>query len=271
MNTPPLIIEPDDFKNIQAKDNILLVDISNVTQYAQAHIPNAVFLDYSAIIGMNKPTMGLLPSKDKMNAAMSSIGFSDEQHIVVYDEEGGGKAARLIWTLHAFGFENISMINGGLISWANEGHALSNEAVQVNKTQTSLSYTNPNVVADADYIMSRLGADDFALLDARSLAEYDGSRAYAQRPGHIPGAKHYEWTEGLDATKNYRLKDKATLQNELNQLNINPNKETIVYCQTHHRSALSYVMLKHLGYEKVRGYHGSWSEWGNRTDTPIEH
>ena len=271
MTPLPLIIEPDDAETLQNKNDILLVDISNVTQYAQAHIPNAVFLDYSAIVGMNKPTMGLLPSDEKMNVAMSSIGFSKNKHIVVYDEEGGGKAARLIWTLHAFGCTNISMINGGLVSWANEGHALSNEAVQANKTQTNLHYANPDVVADADYIMSRLGADDFALLDARSLAEYDGSKAYAQRPGHIPGAKHYEWTEGLDATRNYRFKDKTTLQNELNQLNLNRDKETIVYCQTHHRSALSYVMLKHLGYQKVRGYQGSWSEWGNRTDTPIEH
>lgn len=266
----PLVIEPEDFEKIKDDNNILLVDISNVTQYAQAHIPGAVFLDYSAIVGMNKPVMGLLPEPQQINSAMQSIGLTNDKHIVVYDEEGGGKAARLIWTLHAYGFNNISMINGGLVSWANEGHPLSNETTRAAAGNIQLDYSNPSVVADGDYILSRLGSEDLSLLDARSIGEYTGAKAFAQRPGHIPGAIHFEWTDGLDAQRNYRLKNNNELQQMLDAKGLTKDKETIVYCQTHHRSALSYVMLKHLGYENVRGYQGSWSEWGNRSDTPVE-
>ncbi|MCW8909638.1 MAG: rhodanese-like domain-containing protein, partial [Gammaproteobacteria bacterium] len=100
--------------------------------------------------------------------------------------------------------------------------------------------------------------------------EYDGSKKFAERGGHIPGAIHFEWTDGMDRQRNYRLLADDELKSKLNALGLTEDKEIIVYCQTHHRSALSYFMLKQLGYEKVRGYPGSWSEWGNRMDTPVE-
>jgi thiosulfate/3-mercaptopyruvate sulfurtransferase len=118
--------------------------------------------------------------------------------------------------------------------------------------------------------MQRLQDDDFGLLDARSLEEYTGARRYAERGGHIPGARHFEWTRGMDPEHNYRLLPVNELKRQLVELQLTENREITVYCQTHHRSALSYLMLKYLGYERVRGYQGSWSDWGNRSDTPIE-
>ena len=109
-----------------------------------------------------------------------------------------------------------------------------------------------------------------AFLDARSIQEFDGIKRFAEQAGHIPGARHYEWTDGLDRGNNYRFLPSEKIQQELNELKLSSDKEIIVYCQTHHRSSLSYVMLKHLGYEKVRGYPGSWSDWGNRQGMPVE-
>lgn len=270
MSDLALIIEPDELEQHLNDDNLLIIDLCKHSQYVQAHIPGAAFLEYGHITGMNKPTMGLLPDEDQLSHILATLGMTADTHVVAYDEEGGGKAARLIWTLHAAGHMKTSLLNGGLISWANEGHPLSNEAVHTQPSEYKISYSNMNVVADTDYILNNLENDQVRLLDARSLPEYDGSKKFAERGGRIPGAIRFEWTDGMDRQHNYRLLPDDVLSSKLNELGFTTDKEIIVYCQTHHRSALSYLMLKQLGYEKVRGYPGSWSEWGNRMDTPVE-
>jgi len=269
-----LVIEPTELQSIQNDANILIVDLSNPKQYQQAHIPNAVFIDYGHIVGMNQPYTGLLPETKQFEQIINSLGITPSTHIIAYDEEGGGKAARLIWTLHAMGHNNASLLNGGLIAWYREKFPLSNEPVisQPNTTEKhyNVDFSLQPVVANTDYIKANLNNNAVGLLDARSIDEYRGQAKYAQKTGRIPGAKHFEWTRAMDESANYRLLNKKTLQPMLDELGLTQDKEIIVYCQSHHRSALSYLMLKYLGYEKVRGYPGSWSEWGNRTDTPIE-
>lgn len=266
----PLVIEPDQLEQHLQDDNLLLVDLTRHAQYVQAHIPGAVFLDYSHLTGMKKPVMGLLPDPEHLSKALSAIGFSEDRHVIAYDEEGGGKAARLIWTLHALGHYRASLLNGGLVSWYKENHPLSAEPVHATPSDYRAEYINMEVVADGNYIMQHLQDSDFGLLDARSLEEYTGVKRFAERAGHIPGAQRFEWTDGLDPNTNYRLLPVDELKARLAELGLTDDREIVVYCQTHHRSALSYLMLKYLGYERVRGYQGSWSEWGNRSDTPVE-
>ncbi len=275
-NTPSLslVIEPKELQTIQNNEDILIVDLSSPKQYQQAHIPEAVFLDYAHIVGMNQPYTGLLPETDQFEHIINSLGITKNTQIIAYDEEGGGKAARLIWTLHAMNHTKASMLNGGLIAWYREKFPLNSNRV--------ISQANPNdqhykvdfnlqpVVANTEYIIENLENNAVALLDARNIDEYMGQAKYAQKTGHIPGAKHFEWSRAMDTEANYRLLSKEKLQPMLDELGLTKDKEIIVYCQSHHRSALSYLMLKYLGYEKVRGYPGSWSEWGNRTDTPVE-
>ncbi|RDH84733.1 MAG: thiosulfate sulfurtransferase [endosymbiont of Galathealinum brachiosum] len=275
-NTPPLplVIEPEALNAILNNENLLIVDLSSPKQYQQAHIPEAVFLDYGHIVGMNQPYTGLLPEAKQFEHIINSLGITPNTQIVAYDEEGGGKAARLIWTLHAMNHNNASMLNGGLIAWYREKHPLSNKSVtsQPNPGDKhyKVDFNLQPVVASTEYIIDNLENNAVGLLDARSIDEFTGNAKYAQKTGRIPGAKHFEWTRAMDTEANYRLLSKETLQPMLDELGLTQDKEIIVYCQSHHRSALSYLMLKYLGYEKVRGYPGSWSEWGNRTDTPIE-
>ena len=92
----------------------------------------------------------------------------------------------------------------------------------------------------------------------------------AQRGGHIPGAINLDWLELIDRDNQMRLKDLTELQARLNELGITADKTVITHCQTHHRSGLSYLLMKILGYPHIKGYHGSWGEWGNSETTPIE-
>ena len=111
---------------------------------------------------------------------------------------------------------------------------------------------------------------DVVIFDVRSPAEYSGEDVRAARGGHIPGAVNMNWTDAIDQTRNMRFKPEAELRAMLDGLGITPGKEVIAHCQTHHRSAHTYMVLKSLGFEKIRGYDGSWSEWGNDADTPTE-
>ncbi len=264
-----LITEPEELEAYLHNPDAVIVDLCKAKQYRKAHIPGAHFVNYPDIIHVEKPMMGLLPSDQQFSRLISDLGITANSHVVAYDDEGGGCASRFIWTLHVFGHSKTSLLNGGLFSWVNEGHPLTKEIPEKTASDYSLSNTG-NYTVDSAYIMQHLDDDRVALLDARSLAEFTGKKKFADKGGHIPGAKHYEWTEAMDRAHNLRLLPYESIHQKLDQLGLTKDREVIVYCQTHHRSAFSYVMLRALGYEDVKGYPGSWSDWGNRDDTPVE-
>ena len=99
MTDLPLLIEPKTLKESLGSDNLLVVDLGKADTYRKLHIPGAVFLDYPTIVAVNKPVMGLLPDESTLERVFSAIGIDSNTHVVAYDDEGGGKAARLLWTL----------------------------------------------------------------------------------------------------------------------------------------------------------------------------
>ncbi len=265
----PLIIEPDILKQQLDNEQVLIVDMGNPSTYVQFHIPGAVFLPYEWIVRVEHPRMGLLPTEEQLNHVFGSLGLDEQTHVVAYDDEGGGRASRLLWTLEVAGHKNYSLLNGGIQGWANHAKPVS----------SVIHYPTPkdyhvkldfDAVATRQYILDHLGDENTVILDARSPAEYNGRKRYAERGGHIPGAVNMEWTEAMDKQHDLRLKDEKVLRQKLESLGVTPDKTVVVHCQTHHRSAHTYIMLRSLGYEKVRGYPGSWSDWGNEPNTPVE-
>lgn len=266
----PLVLPPDVLEKNLSRDDTRIVDIGKQDIYQQAHIPGAVFLDYGKIVRIEKPVMGLLPDTELLEEVLSTLGIKPDTHVIAYDDEGGGKASRFLWTLDTIGHEKFSLLDGGLHSWANEGRVLDNNQPSVNKTEYKVSYSNASAISNKQYILDHLNDKNTVLLDCRSPQEYNGERVMANKGGHIPGAINMDWTMSMDQQRNYRLKESGELASLLASLGINKDKEIIVYCQSHHRSALTYIMLKSQGYPTVRGYPGSWSEWGNAQDTPNE-
>ena len=270
MSQANYFIEPDQLEAIIKNDNLVIIDLCKAKQYAQAHIPGAHFVNYGDIVRIDKPVMGLLPENENFSALLSSLGITKKSLIVAYDDEGGGCAARFVWTLNVFGHETAVVLNGGLHSWANEGHTLTNTTPDMPApSDYQLKKTHRHTATRA-FIQTHLDDENVVLLDARSSAEYSGEKKFAEKAGRIPGAIHYEWTTSMDQSHNLRRLPAETIQKQLDDLGISKDKEVVCYCQSHHRSAYSWLVLKSLGYENVLGYPGSWSEWGNHPDTPIE-
>ncbi len=264
---PPLI-EPEALEALLGRDDLLIVDLSRSDVHARAHVPGAVHLEYGRLVLGAPPAPGRLPDPGRLRQVLGEIGVSPERPLVVYDDEGGGKACRLLWTLSLFGLAG-SLLNGGLHAWANEEHPL--EQARNTPAPTTIDTPfDPSPAVEADYLLARLGDPELALLDARSAEEFSGERRYAMRGGHIPGAVNLDWQASLDPDRNLRLRPESELRALLTGRHITPEREVVCYCQTHHRSSHSWYVLKLLGYPRVKGYPGSWAEWGNRLDTPVE-
>ncbi len=267
--TVPLIIEPEALEKRLGEENLLVVDMSSKANYLQHHIPGAVWLECSSILAHRRPVMGLLPSNLQLGEVLSDIGMTEESWVVACDDEGGGKASRLLWTLDVLGHERFSLLDGGMRAWLAEGRPVSDERV----TPVPGDYTarrRKGPIIDKAALLDSLGDPDVVLVDARSPAEFRGDDVRAARGGHIPGAVNLEWTCLMDPERNMRLKPEPELRAMFESLGVTPDKKVIVYCQTHHRSSLTYLVLKALGYSSVKGYAGAWSEWGNDPNTPVE-
>jgi len=266
---PPLLIEADELEKSLGYENILIVDLSRPDNYRTLHAPGAVHLDYAQIVATNRPVMGLLPDDATLSRLFGAIGIGDNSHVVACDDEGGGRAARLLWTLETAGHTRYSLLNGGLHAWANEAHRRDDTPVIPQPQRFTVRHTDSVLARSAD-IAAVLGDSHYCLLDVRSPDEYNGVKKLAARAGHIPGAVNLEWTQAIDTTRNLRLRDEAALRALLEGAGATPDRQIITYCQSHHRSAHTWFVLKYLGYPDVRGYPGSWSDWGNNPALPVE-
>ena len=191
--------------------------------------------------------------------------------MVAYDDEGGGWAGRLLWTLELIGHKRYSYLNGGIHAWRDEGLLQSTEDHAPEPSDYQAEVLNPEAAIDRLELEERLGSDNFAIWDARSVDEFDGNKGQNRHLGHLPGAVNMEWTDAMDRERSLRLRDYAELITELGAMGITPDMEVVTHCQTHHRSGFTWLVGKALGFERMRAYPGSWKEWGNRDDTPIEH
>lgn len=265
----PPVIRAEELNARLDNPELVIVDLSGDVAYEREHIPGAISIDAASVVASRPPVMGLLPPAQALSAVLSAAGISPGSWVVVYDSENGLKAARFAWTLEAIGHERVSLLDGGLGAWLDAGLPTDDEPVEPTPSNYEVQYRDDHI-ADKNYIRSRLGAPDLVIVDARTPGEYNGTDRRSMRAGHIPGAVNIDWTRALRGDGDLRLLEPEQLRALYESHGVTPDKEVIVHCQSHQRSSHSYFALRSLGFERVKGYPGSWSDWGNAPDTPVE-
>lgn len=266
-----LLIEAEDLVPHLGNDKLRIVDLSRTSVYEQLHIPHAIHLKPKLLVRQEEQAMGLLPEAEGLQALIEFLNISPEHHVVAYDDEGGAWAGRLIWNLHCIGFENTSLLNGGIHAWLGAGLPTSAEVPQfepVEQFVTIQSNAQKDVQIDYAELKQSVENQSIQVWDCRTEDEYTGLCLAARRGGHIPSARHFEWSTALNRENHLKLHPLSRTQQRLEQLGFQLNEPVVVYCQSHHRSGLAYILGRLLGWN-IRAYDGAWSEWGNRLDSPI--
>ncbi len=265
----PLLLEPEQLLPLLADESLLIIDCSSETNFLQAHIPGSVHLPPAQLQSGVKPASGKIPGIEDLSRLFAGLGLQPHHHVIALDDEGGGWAGRLIWTLDCIGHRRYSLLNGGQLSWIAEGYPVEQGANNRQSSDFKVEAIDKTPIARLEDILAQLNGEALAIWDARSPQEYAGTRVLAQRGGHIPGAVNLEWTELMDKDRNLRLLPLPQIRQMLEQRGLTPDKHIVTHCQTHHRSGLTYFVAKLLDYPNVQGYDGSWGEWGNHPATPV--
>ncbi|MEM2855678.1 MAG: sulfurtransferase [Candidatus Nitrosocaldaceae archaeon] len=236
-------------------NDTLIIDTREWHEYVHEHIPNAINLDLFAFHFYDTSKDGIEIFNKVMTKLLSSVGVSYDKFIVLYDNISGITASRGLWILHYFSHENCAILDGGIEEWKKLYETESK--LNIPKPSEFKPRINKSVLATLDDVLSK----DYILIDARSKEEYDGKIVRAARGGHIPNAINIEWKENINGNI---FKDKSELKKIYNI-----DKKIICYCQGGYRAAHTYIALKMLS-KDAKVYLGSWYEYGNRLDLPIE-
>lgn len=262
---PVEVLEPDAVADLPETDT-LLVQVTSSALFEQAHIPGAVLIEPAELVCGIPPANGKLPSTAQIAATLSRVGYQPDQRIIAFDDEGGGWAGRLFWTLDVIGHHDWAYLDGGLHAWHAAGLPLAQGASTPVPAEPCEITIDTAPIAEISDVMAAIDDANSVIWDVRSAEEYAGLRSGSARRGHIPGAVNLDWELLKDANRQLRLID--NLDDVAASLGLLQAKQIITHCQTHHRSGLSYLVGRLLGLN-IKAFHGSWAEWGNDPNTPI--
>lgn len=257
-------VEPKWLASHQADKTVVLIDMSDETQYERFHIPGAVHLPYYALLFQTKKDKFARPIDDKRLAfILGKLGVSNDSHVVIYDDMGGLNAGRLFWHLEGIGHKKVSVLNGGLVKWILQGRKVVNTPVKPVAVKYSPIGNGRQNLAVLEDVQKASSDSKTVLLDVRTEEEYIGDLK-KRRGGHIPGAHWWPWLDSVDFQGGFVRKPDAQLLKTLQTSGASKDKPVIAYCRSGHRASQTYLTLRGMGFEKVRLYANSMNEYGGK-------
>ena len=266
---PHLLWSIDELKTRLPDPKLVVMDLRPPEAYSNGHIPGARSFDIFGISLLDTRPEPLKAYLWIIEHLIQAKGVNSDSTILIYDEVAGMRSARLFWFLEFFGHDDVHVLNGGFNAWQAAGFPVTHEAAVISEPGSFKMKQRRELLATADDVVARLRAPSAVIIDTRTDDEYTGKWVRAARGGAIPGSVHLEWTNNLDSNGFFKSADE--LKQMYARRGISPEKEIIPHCHGGYRSAHTYLALRLIGYPNVRNYLGSWGEWGNRTDLPIEH
>ena len=258
-----------------ARDNVVVLDIRKSADYMVGHVPGAQNIfraDYSAdssVYGFG----GMRADRAQLEELLGRLGVDHSTQILTYDAKGDYDAARFWWQLGQYGFDNVRLIDGGIVAWEAAGFETTSAVPEVAPTDFSFVQQEADtaLVATIDDVIAAMDDPNVVILDTRTIEEATGetTKSGAFRAGRIPTSVWLEWKTALDANKSFL--DIDTLRAQFAEIGVTPDRTIIAYCQSGVRSAhTTFVLSELLGFPSVMNFDGSWIEWSFNEQLPVE-
>jgi thiosulfate/3-mercaptopyruvate sulfurtransferase len=272
---PEVLVETDWVEQHKAEPNVRLVEVDvDTTAYDQGHIQGAVGWNWTT--QTQDPVRRDVPTQEQFEKLMSEAGINRNDTVVLYGDNNNWFAAYAFWLLKLYGHPDVRLMNGGRKKWLDEKRQTVTDKPSVKATSYKASKLDESLRAYAPDVKAGIGRPERVLVDVRSAGEYKGEvmappglPETAQRMGRIPGAKSIPWAQVMRDDATFKPADE--LEKLYSAQGVTKDKDIVAYCRIGERSSHSWFVLKYLlGYNKVRNYDGSWTEWGSMVGNPIE-
>jgi len=257
-----MLITTSELESKLEQSKLLVIDTRSFNEYSEGHVPGSVNLDLFAFHWIDTTKQGIQNFNKQVEMIFSFVGINSEKKVIFYDNVSGMLAARGVWMLEYFSHPDVQMLDGGMKKWKKENRPIEKKQNPSQPSKFS-GKINPEIISSCEFILNNI--DTLKIIDARSDEEYNGTIVRAAQAGHIPKSINIDWNLNINSDGTFKSAD------ELSKLYQIPKDSAIVtYCQGAYRAANTFLALKKLGFKNVRVYLGSWGEWGNKLDLPVE-
>jgi thiosulfate/3-mercaptopyruvate sulfurtransferase len=275
ISAPDVLVTTDWVAQHRTDAGVRVVEVDvDTAAYDQGHVPGALGWNWTTEL-CDTLIRDIVP-KAKLEKLLGASGISPDTTVVLYGDNNNWFAAWALWQLKVYGHKDVRIMDGGRKKWLAEGRELDTSKPSVKATTYTAKDPDLSIRAFLPEVQKALGRHDVAMVDVRSPQEFTGEilappglPETCQRGGHIPGAKSIPW--GKACNEDGTFKSREELAQLYGSQGVTPDKQVIAYCRIGERSSHTWFVLKHLlGYQNVKNYDGSWTEWGNLVGAPVE-